>query len=243
MTRRSAALVVLAITGLLAVACGTTGPPTQTAAVGSDFMDVPGLGRTRVDVPRPSGVASAACDDDPLPPSSDETTAERVAALRAAGLFADRDGVSDADLAAEIDQKTQALWGGALPPDDPMRDLAVAEQDAARVLWIDLEADVAGGNEVYVATIEQLEGVAVGVFEPAGVGETWAAEEGPVRWASVWLRAPRAPAGLSRGLDRPGHPRRHQRAHRRQRPALRAVPRLRPVGRSCSPSPTPSDRP
>ena len=106
-----------------------------------------------------------------------------MAGLRAAGLFADREGVSDADLAAEIDQRIATLWGEDLPLDDPIRDLAVAEQDAARVLWIDLEADVAAGSEVYVATLEQLEGIGAGAFEPAGVSETWAAEDGPITLA------------------------------------------------------------
>jgi hypothetical protein len=178
MIRRPGGLAGLAAAGLLVAACGATAP---TPAVDpGDFMDVPGVGRTRIDVPRPSGAVSAPCDDDPLPPSTDETTTERVAALRAAGLFADREGVADTDLAAEIDQRLQARWGDDLAPDDPIRDLAVAEQDAARVLWIDLEADVVGGNDVYVSTLEQLDGISLGAFEPAGISETWAAEEGPI---------------------------------------------------------------
>jgi len=178
MSRRAAALATLAVVALLTAGCGATAPTTTVDP--GDFADVPGIGPTRIDVPRPSGVASAPCDDDPLPPSTDETTAERVAGLRAAGLFADREGVSDADLAAEIDQRIATLWGEDLPLDDPIRDLAVAEQDAARILWIDLEADVAAGSEVYVATVELLEGIGAGAFEPAGVSETWAAEDGPI---------------------------------------------------------------
>jgi hypothetical protein len=176
-SRRVAALALT----VLAVAAGcAVAEPTPPAADPSDFADIPGIGLTRVDVPRPSGAASAACDGDPLPPSTTETTAQRIAGLRAAGLFADRTGVTDTELAAEVDQKLTALWGDALPTDDPLRDLAVAEQDASRVLWIDLEADVAGGSDVYVATLDQLEGIGVGDFEPVGIIETWDAEEGPI---------------------------------------------------------------
>jgi hypothetical protein len=179
MTRRSTAGGLLVVAFALAVV-GCGGSVTSASGEPDDFAEVPGIGLTRVDVPRPDGAASAPCADDPLPPATDETTAERIAGLRAAGLFADRGGVTDEELAAEVDQKLAALWDEDLPVDDPLRDLAVAEQDASRVLWIDLEADVFGGNEVYITTLEQLEAIAVEAFEPAGVTETWAAEEGPI---------------------------------------------------------------
>jgi hypothetical protein len=180
MTRRSAASGLLVGVAILVAVVGCGGTATPSPGDPDDFAEVPGMGLTRVDVPRPAGAASAPCDDDPLPPSTDETTAERIAGLRAAGLFADRTGVTDDALAAEVDQKLAALWGDDLAVDDPLRDVAVAEQDASRVLWIDLEADVVGGNEVYVAILEQLEAIALGAFEPTGVTETWAAEEGPI---------------------------------------------------------------
>ena len=179
MTGRVAATALALVTAMAAVGCGTSAPTTSADL--DDFADIPGIGRTRIDVPRPTGLESAPCrDGDPLPPSTDETTAERVAGLRSAGLFADRGDVSDAALAAEVDQHLEALWGDDLAPDDPMRDLAVAEQDPARVLWVDLEADVAGGNDVYVATLDQLAGISVGAFDPTGVSETWAGAEGPI---------------------------------------------------------------
>jgi hypothetical protein len=167
-----------ALAGVLAVTlvgCGSGPTPTPEG-----IEDVPGIGPTRVDVPRPTGLASAPCDDDPLPPSTDETTTQRVAALRDIGLFADREGVSDAELAAEIDEHIEALWGPELAIDDPFRDLAVAEQDAARVLWIDLEADVGEGNEIYVSTLDQLQGISAGAFEPSAEEERWAGTGGPV---------------------------------------------------------------
>ena len=165
-----------ALTGVVAATLLGCAP----GPLGSDFEDIPGIGPTRVDVPRPTGLASAVCDEDPLPPSTDETTAQRVAALRDLGLFADREGIGDADLAAEIDEHIEAIWGPELAVDDPFRDLAVAEQDAARVLWIDLEADVADRNQIYVSTLEQLQGIGAGAFEASAVEERWESENGPV---------------------------------------------------------------
>jgi hypothetical protein len=147
----------------------------------SDFIDIPGLGATRVDVPRPTGAASAPCDDDPLPPGTDESTFQRVAALRAVGLFEDDTALTDAELAALVDERISQLWSEDLPIDDPVRDLLIAEQDTARAMWIDLEADVGEDNDVYVATIDRLAEISVGAFEPTGLTEAWASPSGPVR--------------------------------------------------------------
>lgn len=160
---------------LLAMLAGCGG-----GAADDDMADIPGLGATRIDVPRPTGLASVPCDADPLPPSSAGTTAERVAALRAIGLFADRTEMSDEALAGEVDAGIEELWGTDLTADDPLRDLAVAEQDRDRVLWIDLEADVVAENEVYVQTLADLAAISAGAFRPADVAETWAGETGPI---------------------------------------------------------------
>lgn len=165
--------VALGLVASMLAGCG--GAPADR-----EFVDVPGLGAARIDVPRPSGAASATCDGDPLPPATDETTAERVAALRAIGLFAEESDVPDAELASEIDDAIEERWGTDLAPDDPMRDLAVAEQDLERVLWIDLEADVVGENQVYVTTLADVAAISVGAFEPSDVVESWAGESGPI---------------------------------------------------------------
>ena len=158
-------------------AWGCTGGPNQES---DDFAEIPGIGATRIDVPRPTGGASAPCDADPFPPASDETIEDRVAALRAIGLFADRAGADDATLASEVEAGITEFWGDALEPDDPQMDLIVAEQDDQRVWWRDLEADVIDGNDVYVTTLEEIGAVSVGAFEPEDISETWTSDEGPV---------------------------------------------------------------
>jgi hypothetical protein len=50
---------------VLAVALGLVALSGCAGAVGdtpSDFIEIPGIGETRIDVPRPAGAASAACE-------------------------------------------------------------------------------------------------------------------------------------------------------------------------------------
>jgi hypothetical protein len=190
--------VLTAIAATIVVA-GCAGPPT--GAVGSaEFVDVPGIGSTRVDVPRPTNPASATCDADPLPPATDATIAQRVADLRAIGFFADQADVSATDLTGYVQDGIAETWGSAgdgsgdgagsgasapvssgaaeVPP--ALLDLAVAQQDHARVWWQDLEADVAPENEVYVQTLAAWSEISGGAFDPGEISESWAGPTGPV---------------------------------------------------------------
>jgi hypothetical protein len=168
-----------------------------------DFVDIPGIGSTRIDVPRPTGPSSAACDADPLPPASDAKIADRVAELRTIGLFADRADLSDAALAVAVETAITEAWGSS--PDTPpgIIDLAIAEQDRTRVWWGDLEADVADGNDVYAQTIAEWGEISVGAFEPTDITETWDRAEGPVivGFADDGTRHSLAPAYLEDWID------------------------------------------
>lgn len=146
----------------------------------ADFVDIPGIGATRVDVPRPTGGSSAACDGDPLPPASDVTIAERVADLRAIGLFADRGGLSDEALAAEIESVIVERSGSVEDVPDELADLVVADQDATRVWWQDLEADVTEANDVYALTLAEWSEISVGTFKPTEISESWEGDRGPI---------------------------------------------------------------
>lgn len=174
---RSALGLGVALIAVLALSSCT--PQRGEPAGSDDFVDVPGIGSTRIDVPRPTGVGSAACDADPLPPESDATIADRVIDLREIGLFADRAETTEAALAASVEEAVTDTWGAI--PDVPAGILdLVAEQDRHRVWWRDLEADVIDGNEVYAQTISELGEISVGAFEPTAIVESWQASEGPV---------------------------------------------------------------
>ena len=99
---------IAALAAAVVVACGACGGGGGAAS--DDVAEIPGVGVTRMDVPRPTGAASAPCDEDPLPPARDQPIVERVADLRAVGLFADRAGVADAVLADEIEADLEATW-------------------------------------------------------------------------------------------------------------------------------------
>jgi hypothetical protein len=161
---------------IVAIAAALTG----CGGGSDDFIEVPGIGSTRIDVARPTGPASAPCDADPLPAASSETIAERVAGLQAIGLFADRSAESIDEIAADIEAMIDETWGEMGDDLLPLMDLIVAEQDQSRVWWRDLEADVADGNDVYESTVRELAAISVGELSAIDVVETWDSEAGPV---------------------------------------------------------------
>lgn len=162
--------IIVALVSAAAAACGGA----------DDMVEIPGIGATRVDVPRPTGPSSAACDGDPLPPAVDATVAERVIALRGIGLFGDRASLDEDALVAEVTAGISDIWGEIETGNTdvlPLLDLIVAEQDQKRVWWRDLEADVADGNDVYAATIEELAAISVGALQVDDIEERWDAPD------------------------------------------------------------------
>lgn len=172
--RRVLGEMLLATSLGMLVACGS-------ASTDGGFVEIPGVGATRIDVPRPSSGVSAPCDGDPLPEPSDASLEDRVAALRELGFFADRGERSDAEVAAEVEADSAELWGDALAPDDPLIELLIMETDRVRVWWRDLEADVVEENQVYVDTLAAWADISVGSFTPVDIEEAWDGRSGPVR--------------------------------------------------------------
>ncbi|MEX1171111.1 MAG: hypothetical protein WEG56_00730 [Chloroflexota bacterium] len=168
--RRS--LLVLAVLATVLGGCGGSGG----AGDNGEFVEVPGLGATRIDVPRPTTPSREDCSLNLL---TDVSLEDRVHGLRPAGLFADRTDATDADLAAEIERSMAETWG-EIDHNDPLFELFVAEHDRTRVWWRDLEADVSDGSEVYRSVLEEWAAISVGVFAPTAIEERWASLDGPV---------------------------------------------------------------
>ncbi len=166
-------MAALMAAAMLLGACGGSG------AGPDDVVEFPGLGATRVDVPRPATEDGGACTVALRP---DESVTQRAAALRRIGLFADRAALSDAALGAEIETAIADAWGDQVP-DEPLLELLVAEQDVTRVWWRDLEADVGPGNGVYKSTLEEWAAISAGAFAPTAIEETWQSDAGPVKVA------------------------------------------------------------
>jgi hypothetical protein len=162
----------LVVASMLIISCAGPG----AAPTNDDFVAVPGLGSTRIDVPRP-GTSQTACA---LAFPEDESLIERAAALRDIGLFADKDGMSDQELAEELEAALTEEWGERIPEDEPLLELFVAALDRTRAWWGDLEADVADGNDVYASTLAEWAAISVGAFQPDQIEETWESDAGPV---------------------------------------------------------------
>jgi hypothetical protein len=157
----------------------SSSPAASSTASDDDFAVIPGLGSTRVDVPRPTGPAPATCEPVAAGPTDGQSTDQRVAGLRGIGFFADRSGTG-AEIARDVAKQLEADFGVAPSPTDPFSDLLVAAADGSRVWWGDLEADVGDQNRVYEQFIEEWGAISVGAFDPVRVEETWEGAQGPV---------------------------------------------------------------
>lgn len=168
---RHVAIIAVAVVGSLLGGCAAFGADSD------DFVTIPGLGETRIDVPRPTSGQGAGCV---LHLPVGETVTERVTDLRTLGLFADRHDLSDVELGRQVAAAIATTWGSDIGPDDPLLDLFVAEQDHSRTWWHDLESDVTDGNHVYETTLAEWAAISSGAFAPSAVHEAWASETGPV---------------------------------------------------------------
>jgi hypothetical protein len=171
--RRLIAPVALILIVLIGAGCSAA---QATPAPSGQFLEVPGIGSTRVDVPRPTS-GGAACTA-ALPEG--ETIGQRVVALREIGLFAGRPDQSDEDVIREVETQLDERYGGGLTADDPLIDLVVASMDDSRVWWGDLEADVGADNQVYETTLEEWASISKGAFAPQQIDETWDSGSGPL---------------------------------------------------------------
>jgi hypothetical protein len=168
------------LVALLFVAAGCGASSSSNAPASSDdFAEVPGLGATRVDVPRPTGAVAATCKPLGPGPADGETTVQRIAALRKLEFFASRTE-TDEQLAATIDDQSNAEFGRSPEPDNPVSELVVAGVDDERVWWSDLEADVDPTNKVYETTLEDWAAISGGAFAPTEIEETWTSPTGPL---------------------------------------------------------------
>ncbi|TMC13424.1 MAG: hypothetical protein E6J41_00545 [Chloroflexi bacterium] len=102
---------------------------------------------------------------------------------RAAGFFADRSAMSDAELAELLQDEHEDEWAERLGPDPNVPVLAevrVLAYDRVRTWWQDLEADVAPGNDIYVRVLNEWAAISGGAFRPDRLAERWATPDGPV---------------------------------------------------------------
>jgi hypothetical protein len=109
-------LIAGILLGMLLLGCGATSPSDD------DFVDVPGLGSTRIDVPRPTDPTPDACS---VALRSGESVLERGVALREVGLFSGQAAMSDAELGEYLESELSEEWG-EVAVGDPLIDLLIA---------------------------------------------------------------------------------------------------------------------
>jgi len=115
----------------------------------------------------------------PVPPAS-AWTLQTVTALRRIGFFATWPG-SDAEVAAELDDRRRATTGAPFDPTDVWSELELAAEDTARVWWCDTESEVTPGAQAYVTAIGQWAAISQGALVPEQVEEAWDQPAGQVR--------------------------------------------------------------
>ena len=108
---------------------------------------------------------------EPLPPAS-AWTLQTVTALRRIGFFDTWPG-SDAEIAAELDDRRRATTGAPFDPTDVWSELELAAEDTARVWWRDTESDVAPDTQAYVTAIGEWAAISQGALVLEQVEEQW----------------------------------------------------------------------
>ena len=109
---------------------------------------------------------------------------EDIGILRSAGFFGhykdlSDDGVYEA-LIAKKKKRYEEIFQGDYEPDLNFSNFELAQMDGTKVLFLDLEADVLNGNEVYVDVIKAFSELSDHQFQPTEIREVWQSDEGPI---------------------------------------------------------------
>lgn len=110
----------------------------------------------------------------------DKPLIDALKAFRSMGFFADRNGMSDMDLAVQLGYDVTQQPGRWSVRDDIM--LLANDQD--RVWWEDSAAGVAAGAGVYTKTLQDWAGISRGALTIDTAEEFWGSADGPV-WIKV----------------------------------------------------------
>lgn len=70
-------------------------------------------------------------------------------------------------------------------PEMNLEPIEIAQYDQSKLLFLDLEADVFNGNEVYKFVINRFSELSDGKFNPTKLNETWESNGGPIKVSFV----------------------------------------------------------
>ncbi|GAB3750709.1 hypothetical protein [Spirosoma pomorum] len=108
-----------------------------------------------------------------------------LSTLRQAGFFKEFNDLSDAELIAKLRQKKRNEHAPDLGFDHELDSYSnighLLAQDDKKYIHIDLETDVALGNNIYISIIETFSNASDGHFLPTNSQEIWQSDEGPIQ--------------------------------------------------------------
>ena len=113
-----------------------------------------------------------------------EEVIKSIGLLKKAGFFENYKNLSATQTFDSIYELRKREFREILESDiDPTMNLdpiEIAEYDRSKLLFIDLEADVFNGNEVYKSVINRFSELSNGQFQPIEIKEVWESDEGPI---------------------------------------------------------------
>ena len=115
---------------------------------------------------------------------SKEEVVDNIEILRSAGFFENYKKMTDLEVFDTIHSLRKKRYSEIFEkPYDPRMDLdaiQLAGYDRTKLLFIDLEADVAMDNNIYVEVIKAFGILSNNQFEPTEIEEKWKSETGPI---------------------------------------------------------------
>jgi hypothetical protein len=115
---------------------------------------------------------------------SKEEVIKSIGLLKKAGFFENYKNLSATQTFDSIYELRKREFREILESDiDPTMNLGpieIAEYDRSKLLFMDLEADVFNGNEVYKSVINRFSELSNGQFQPIEIKEVWESDEGPI---------------------------------------------------------------
>ncbi len=115
---------------------------------------------------------------------SKEQVLENIQTLRNAGFFEVYESMSDLEvydtIYADRKKRYSEIFEKQYDPGMDLDAIQLAEYDRTKLLFIDLEADVAMDNNIYVEVIKAFRILSNNKFEPTDIKEQWTSETGPI---------------------------------------------------------------
>ena len=114
-----------------------------------------------------------------------EEVVKNIGLLKKAGFFNDCKKLSAEETYNSIyklrKKEYKEIFESDYDPEMNLEPIMIAEYDKNKLLFLDLEADVFNGNNVYKFVINRFSELSDGKFNPIELTETWESNDGPIK--------------------------------------------------------------